>query len=148
MKCEVTYEELSALAAGDLAAERTGQLEQHLPTCAECRRRLDAIGALDARLRSLRRLEPSAAVTLRARRLFSRELRAAPEVMTLGEVAEFLRVSLDDLGEIVAELPAFELAGRVRVRRTKLIEWIEKRERAYARSNMESEVAGILAGVI
>ena len=68
--------------------------------------------------------------------------------MTLDEVAEFLRVSLEELGEVVGELPAFELAGRVRVRRTKLIEWIEKRERAYARGRIESEVAGILAGVI
>jgi len=148
MKCEVTHEELAAFAAGDLPAERTGQLEQRLATCAECRRRLEAIRALDARLRSLPRLEPSAAETLQARRLFSQELRPAREVMTLDEVAEFLGVSLNDLGEIVAELPAFELAGRVRVRRTKLIEWIEKRERAYARSNIESEVAGILAGVI
>jgi len=147
MKCEVTHEELAAFAAGDLPSERTGQLEQHLATCAECRRRLEAIEALDVRLRSLPRLEPSAGAALRARRLLSREVRPAPEVMTLDEVADFLRVSLNDLGEIVAEMPAFELAGRVRVRRTKLIEWIEKRERAYARSNIESEVACILAGI-
>ena len=35
------------------------------------------------------------------------------------------------MGEIVASLPAFELAGQVRVRRSRLIAWIEERERSY-----------------
>ena len=39
----------------------------------------------------------------------------------------------DELDEIAEELPAFELAGRLRVRRQRLMEWIEHREQSYAR---------------
>jgi hypothetical protein len=36
--------------------------------------------------------------------------------MTLGEVAEFLRVPPDALAEVAEDLPAFEIGGQVRVR--------------------------------
>ena len=61
--------------------------------------------------------------------------------MTLEEVAEFLRISGDELGEIVEELPAFELGGRIRVRRAKLLEWIQQRERDYSRDIASSWAA-------
>ena len=147
MKCNVTYEELAALAAGDLPEDRAAELQAHAAECDHCRERLGRIRSVDAGLLSLRREEPSAHAVLEARRALSRELGRSgpPEVMTLEEVAEFLRV--DDLGEVVEHLPAFEIAGQVRVRRAKLLEWIESRERAFARSSIESEVAGILAGL-
>ena len=76
-----------------------------------------------------------ARAVLAARRAVSRVLRRphTPEVMTLDEVAAFLRVGPDELAEVVELLPAFELAGRIRVRRARLIEWIEQRERDYTR---------------
>ena len=67
--------------------------------------------------------------------------------MTLAEVAEFLRVSPDALAEVMEELPAFEVGGQVRVRRARLVEWVAERERNYARSRAESEVAHALAGL-
>jgi hypothetical protein len=150
MTCEIGYEELAALAAGDLPPDRSEQLRDHLAGCDACRRRLDAIEEVDTRLTRLRQHVPAAGAVLETRRLLSREVRGTggQEVMTLEDVAEFLRVSVEDLSEAVPELPAFEIGGRIRVRRTKLIEWIEQRERAYARSRIESEVAGSLAGVI
>jgi hypothetical protein len=68
--------------------------------------------------------------------------------MTLDEVAEFLRISLDELEEVVTELPAFEVAGQLRVRRARLLEWVEARERAYRRSSAQSEVARAFADAI
>ena len=61
--------------------------------------------------------------------------------MTLDEVAAFLRIDPSDLGEVAEELPAFELGGQVRVRRERLIEWIQQRERAYTRQAGESWAA-------
>ena len=88
-------------------------------------------------------MEPSARAVLNARKALSHELGAGedPEIMTLEEVAEFLRMPPDDLDEIAAGLPAFELGGHVRVRRERLIEWIEQRELLYARRNIESSIA-------
>ena len=56
------------------------------------------------------------------------------QIMTLDQVATFLQIDSDQLGEIAETLPAFELAGQIRVRRAKLIEWIEQRERDYSRN--------------
>jgi len=147
MDCDVTYEELARFAAADLDAGRARDVAEHAKSCGPCRRRLDAVRAVDAGLRALPRAEPPAAALLRTRRLLSDETRGtrAPEIMTLDEVAEFLRISLDDLEEIVLELPAFELAGQLRVRRARLIEWVEEREQAYGRSRAQSEVARILS---
>ena len=147
MDCDVTYEELAAFASDDVAPERAQELRNHAAACPSCRQRLDALARLDAGLRSLPRFETSASALLRTRRLLSEQVRGGgrPELMTLDEVAAFLRISLDELEEVVLELPAFELAGQLRVRRSRLIEWIEARERAYSRSRAETEVARIFS---
>jgi hypothetical protein len=84
-------------------------------------------------LAELRPAPMPAGELLAVRRALSAEVRGAgaPEVMTLPEVAEFLRIDEADLAEILDELPAFELAGRLRVRRARLVEWIEHRERTW-----------------
>lgn len=155
MQCDLPYEELAAFAAGDLEDDRAreDQIRRHVASCESCRRRLDVLAELHGALRGLRRLEPSAAAVLETRRLVRRETRAgetrgvdAPEIMTLEEAAEFLRITGEELGEILGRLPAFEIAGRVRVRRDKLVEWIERREMAYLRQSMESEFARMSAG--
>ena len=147
MDCHLTYEQLSEFAAGELDATRRAATEEHLAACERCRSRLQALRELDAGLGQLRRTEPPARAVLNTRRLLSHEVRRErePELMTLDEVAAFLRISLDDLEEIVLDLPAFELAGQLRVRRSKLLEWIEARERAWTRCSAQSEVARILA---
>ncbi len=149
MDCDVTREELSRFAAGDLDAGRAHAIEQHAASCRACQRRLAALGSLDEVLRSLPRVEPPASTVLNTRRALSAEVRGRrePELMTLDEVAEFLRIGLDALEEIVLELPCFELAGQLRVRRSRLLEWIDAREHAWAASSAQSEVARILADV-
>ncbi len=144
MQCEISYEDLAAYAVGD--AEHLGE---HVRTCPACRERLAAMDRVDRDLRLLPRPEPSAGAVLAARRAVARESRGTggPEVMTLAEVAEFLRVPPDALADVVGELPAFEVGGQVRVRRARLVEWVAERERAYTRGRAESEVARALAGL-
>ena len=147
MTCEVTYERLAAFAAGDLDAGGEAEMRQHVGGCARCRERLEALRNADAALAALPPVEPPAATVLTVRRLLAEATREAAtrEIMTLDEVAEFLRVAPEQLGEVVEELPAFELAGQVRVRRERLIEWIGQRERAYARHTAASWVARAVA---
>ena len=122
-------------------------VERHAAACGTCRQRLASLGRLDAALGQLGRIEPPSPTVLHVRRAILAELRGgqAPELMTLDEVAGFLRISLDELEEIVLELPAFELAGQLRVRRSRLLEWTEAREHAWTRCSAQSEVARILA---
>ena len=143
MTCDVSYEDLAAFAAGDSA-----ELAGHVAECGECRKRLDALRSVDDALRRLPRPEPPASVLLNVRRELAREIRSntpLPEVMTLDEVAVFLRVSVDQLGDLSADLPAFELGGQIRVRRERLVEWVEQRERDYMRNTIASRVARTMA---
>ena len=144
----LSIEELAEFASGELETARSREIEAHLERCAGCRSKLDALGEVDAALGSLRRAEPSARAVLEARRALSREVRGGgePAIMTLDEVADFLRITPDRLEEIASGLPAFELAGQLRVRRERLVEWIEQRELLYVRRNIESSLARSLAG--
>jgi len=143
VNCDVTYEELAAMTAGDLEAERAGVIREHLPGCERCRRRLAALERADEALAALRPPGPSPSAVLAARRAVAEEVRPAggEQIMTLSEAAAFLRIGEEELGEILDELPAFELAGRVRIRRSRLIEWIAQRERDYARRRAASWAA-------
>ncbi len=145
MTCGLPYEELACYAAGESEPARADEIREHVAQCPRCRQRLDALGGVDAGLAAVTPDRPSAQTILGARRALAGELRAAkaPEIMTLDEVAEFLRVDPDELGEIAEELPAFELAGRVRVRRARLVEWISQRERAYSKQAAESWAAQV-----
>lgn len=149
MECELRYEELAEFAAGDLSAERSNEISRHVDECDICRQRLAVLRKLDATLKNLPPVKPKTEAVLKVRRAISQQIRGAnaSEIMTLDEVAAFLRISSDDMAEIAEELPAFELAGNIRVRRTKLIEWIEQQELNYMRSTIESDVSRSIKGM-
>jgi len=148
MKCDVSYEDLAIYSAGEVDDERMIELKAHVASCAECRRRLADIREADSLMTGLRREEPSASALLETRRALAREVRGrgGPEIMTLDEAAEFLRVDPRELDVEVWGLPVFEIGGRLRVRRARLVAWIEDRERAFARGSAASEVARIVGG--
>ncbi len=147
MNCTISYEELAALSAGDLPPEREGELHRHSDVCKLCRARLAKLTQVDNELNSLAPPPPSAPMLLEVRRALGGEVRGVParEVMTLAEAAEFLRVRADDACEVLDELPLFEIAGKLRVRRSRLLAWVEERECRYARERAESDVARMLS---
>lgn len=146
MSCSMKDETLAAFSAGDLAPPAAAAVEEHAARCARCRARLDALRQTDALLAGMQRTEPPAAAVLGVRRALAKALGGPPqeEVMTLPEVAEFLKLTQEELGEIVEELPAFELAGQVRIRRSRLVAWIEKREQDYTRAAVAGWAADAL----
>ena len=136
MNCPVE-EELAALADGDLPDDRRRQVLQHVRECSRCRALLDAIGRLDGMLFSAASASPPPAIVLAARRRIEPVLRPQPpEIMTLEQAADFLQIEPQQLGTMVDELPAFELAGQIRVRRASLLEWIRRREEDYSRDSI------------
>jgi hypothetical protein len=150
MHCDITYEQLAAWSCGDVPAAPSQAIEQHVESCDVCRRRLVNLKTADAAMRLLRPLVPPAETILAARRLLSEEIRPSrqPDILTLEEVAAFLRIDAGELRPFVEELPAFELGGSIRVRRSRLLEWIEQRERQFSRGTAASTIARIAAGRI
>ncbi len=143
MNCDITYEELAEYSSGDVGPERGEELSEHVSGCESCQERLSALDRADVALEGLTALRPPGWAMLAARRALSEVTRGAGvrEIMTLEGAAEFLRISPEQLGEIIEELPAFELAGQVRVRRERLIEWIQQRERDYTRQAAASWIS-------
>ena len=135
MKCDISYEELAACQAGEATAARMEEIQRHLPHCAACRKRITALAEADGLLKQLTPYRPSHVSVLAVRRALSAELRQneTREILTLDEAAAFLRINPEEMEEIAEELPAFELAGQIRIRRTKLLEWIDQRESNYMR---------------
>jgi len=146
MDCDWSHEELAAFTDGDVTPERAAEADAHLRACDTCRRRVATLREVTASLSALAGEEPPSGISLGTRQALLRELRTAPEpeVMTLEEVAEFLRVPPGDLAAVVSELPTFELAGHLRVRRAALEDWIARRERRQRRQVAESQVARAL----
>lgn len=143
MTCDITPENLAAYADGDLPADRLDEIRRHLATCPACRQRLDALARADALLAAAGRAQPPTHALLAARHALTQATGRAPanEIMTLDDVADFLRLTPDQLGEIADQLPAFELAGQIRIRRERLLQWVEQRERSYTRQTAESWAA-------
>jgi hypothetical protein len=65
-------------------------------------------------------------------------------ILTLNEVAAFLRLTPSQMDDVAADLPAFELGGQLRVRRSRLLEWVAVREAAYRREQAYGTGAGAL----
>lgn len=97
---------------------------------------------VDNLLHRLPRAEIAPGDLLRIRKSLSAVTRntGGSDIMTLEEVSEYLRISQHELELILPDLPLFELAGRLRLRRHRLDEWIGKREKEYVQANVRSAI--------
>lgn len=116
------------------------ELLEHLEACAACRRLRDEFARLDALCAGLPFSPPSETRRLEILEAVRRALveedpsSLTHDVLTLEEVAAFLRIPVDELAHALPGMPTFEIAGHVRIRRERLLAWIEERER-HARSH-------------
>jgi len=53
-------------------------------------------------------------------------------IMTMDELAAYLRVDASDVEEYLGDIPCFEFAGKLRFRKDAVDRWIEKKEQIYA----------------
>ena len=66
-----------------------------------------------------------------------------PEIMTPAQVCDFLQLTPDKFDEVVERLPGFEIAGELRFRRTRIVEWIERREADRDREVLVSQLRAV-----
>lgn len=136
--CTISEDTLAAYAAGDLAPEQASSLALHIASCPHCANRLTRLRSLDQALKAYARQPLPHTTGRRTLDTLRDELQSTREIMTLDEVASFLRLTPAQADEVLCDLPAFELAGQIRVRRSQLIEWIQQQERLYQRNIMRT----------
>jgi len=148
MSCNRSFEELARFSAGDLPTSEAEEVAKHLSTCPNCQRKMAALDVVDEAFARWQPHEIPAGTLLSARRFLSDAMgiRQEQEILTLSEVAKLLRVGPDEMKDIIETIPAFEIAGRLRVRKAKLMEWVQEKEGSYSRANIQSNVSRILSG--
>ena len=102
---------LMAWREGDQTTPEAPGTAQHVAACDRCQARLARIEKIDRALGSEANQLVAAGVLHRVRRAVAEEMGqgTSTEVMTLNEAAAFLRLSPDDMDEVVPELPVFEI---------------------------------------
>lgn len=147
MDCERCRERLSEYEARELAPAENEAVRRHLDGCEACRRRREELARLMEAVDTLPEEEPAETVSFAVRRevdrLLAPGLAAAPEIMTLEEVARYLRVSVEAMEEELADLPAFEVAGELRFRKDRVAEWIRRREDDHVREMASAEIGAM-----
>ena len=136
MTCSTVTELLSAYERSELTPSERRAIEEHLEACADCRRKLEEFECLTTLCRNDQRPELGETRAFDVLSAVKNEVRSerelalgTNEIMTLEEVAAYLQVALDDLEVELETLPVFDIGGKLRVRRCRLTEWIEERER-------------------
>ncbi len=116
---------------GMLDLGQTAAFREHLEGCAECRRLLDGLTEVREAMAESYSAELPDDRNLRIRRVVpgSYCLQKLPQdIMDIEELAAFLCASVEDIIGMLDQVPAFEINGRLRFRRDKIVEWIEREE--------------------
>lgn len=146
MTIHLTEEELLSIAGGYPEFTVSKEASAHLASCPYCSERAGEIlkafdllnslpvpvspaglaGRITADLDDVVRREPDFSETAHA---------ATPsnEIMTPEELALFLKVPIDTVYELLADLPHLNLAGQIRFRRGSILNWLDGTERNSSR---------------
>ncbi len=125
---------LSAYQSGELSPEERASIAKHLQHCDACQQHIHSFAQLDR----LCAQDPTPVLEPKLARDILRDVlqeqrnarvaKAPSDIMTLEEVASFLRVTPQELEWELDSLPVFSFAGRLRIRRDRLLDWIQERE--------------------
>ena len=130
-ECE-RFAELAWAPPSELTPEEEAEVAAHRETCAACAAEINDVDILRDVLVGGDGDEEEPPGPELLERVKSRLAQAAPaptaEVLTIEELAQLLRVPVDEVYAHLGELPAFEFAGRVRFRRAAVERWIEEQE--------------------
>lgn len=142
---EELYADLSRLLAGELTAEEAEKVRALLEKDEEARAVLATMRRIAESAGRMPCPPPAAVATMRTKAAVREAIgvgkpKAFGPVLTLDEVAEYLKVERAMVEEMLDELPAFEFGGKVRLRLDSLEAWIRGRERQYS-SGIEAERA-------
>jgi len=137
-----------------MSGEQARCLEQHAQTCKSCASRL---GRLEALRRLLRASGSEPAPESAQLRALGAVLRAAageyaplspaepPAIMTLAEVASFLRTSEGKVRTSLHEIPHFVVGGELRFRRESIERWIDREEQRTAAARLPGPLLALVS---
>lgn len=117
---------------GELNRDDIKAFVAHLQQCVSCRDEVERYEGFRKMLQRHTPLHMPDDADLRVRFAISRELdkrKTVKEVLDMDDAAAFLNITVPELAGMLDELPAFEIAGRIRFNRDRLIKWMKSKEK-------------------
>jgi hypothetical protein len=134
-ECEKYVELLPEFLEGALEGNEAAEVALHLGECAECRDELGFVRNLTTAARQMPQPRPDDTAVLRITEAI-RATQARPRgtgygpVLSVEDLADYLRVDLETLEPYLADIPCFELGGKLLFRRETVEGWVRQREQA------------------
>ena len=147
MNCDEISLWLPEYVEQTLSPDTADSIRGHLDDCAACQTALEQLQRLLCAARSLPQLVPSAArvlpisAAIHAEGTPKRRTEFGP-VLTMEELADYLRTDQEALQVYLDQIPRFELGGRLLFRRESVEQWLQQRE-----LDFETNVSGSLRHV-
>jgi excisionase family DNA binding protein len=145
MNCAEFAEAKHDLLDERLPEETAREARAHAQGCAACRSDLQSLQRLLAALEGAAADELPRAARTRVMGALLAAAQGAPEIMTLPEVAAYLRVSEATVRSALDRIPHFDVGGELRFRRAGLDRWIEREEQQPARSGITGPVLTLIS---
>ena len=136
MNCVKCQDLMPDYQENQLADEIRRDIDLHLETCRECREQITLLDKIDNLAKQLPRHTPGADVTLKIKKAIYKELPAQRKtefgpVLDFDELADYLRVDREIIGQYLDEIPSFELGGKLLFRKKSVETWIESKETGF-----------------
>lgn len=131
--CDKYQELVPEFLEGALDADAAADVATHLADCAACRAELGFVRNLTAAARRLPQPKVSDEAVLRMMERVRhgpgqpRRIEFGP-VLDVKDLAEYLRMDVDALEPHLADIPCFELGGKLLFRRQTVEAWIQQKE--------------------
>lgn len=133
--CDKCQELLPEFLEGALDADAAADVATHLADCAACRAELGFVRNLTAAARRLPQPKVSDEAVLRMMERVRhpsgqpRRTEFGP-VLDVNDLAEYLRMDVNTLEPHLADIPCFELGGKLLFRRQTVEAWIQQKEQS------------------
>jgi anti-sigma factor RsiW len=133
--CDKYRELLPEFLEGALGSDAAADVATHLADCAPCRAELGFVRNLTAAARRLPPPKVSDGVVLRMMEKV-RDPSGQPRrtdfgpVLDVNDLAEYLRMDMAALEPYLADIPCFELGGKLLFRRQTVEAWVQQKEQS------------------
>ena len=105
------------------------EFEKHLYSCSECREIMSSFQNTSVLMDTVKGVEPSielsAAVIDKVRTPQPESASGNDEILTLFELARFLKITESEVYELLSDIPYLKFAGRIRFRKSSIEKWLE-----------------------
>ena len=144
MNCQACTDRLSEYTDHELARNEAREIKAHLDKCAECRKQLRRLEQIALATATLTRHAPSADCLLKISKAIHQHARPPRRtefgpVLNFDELADYLCVDQETIGQYLDEIPSFELGGKLLFRKKSIEKWIESKETGFELQRMIAE---------